>query len=147
MQVIGSAPNTFTEASFNTPNLTEAGFVMEILRIYYELEGVLDLGPDNRIEYGIWENSRPLMPNLNDSGVINKQKIHATLLTEGANSTYETPDVAFTDGAGNGLLTGRKEIFIGVEGVAQTNAITVNAAILYRLVRVTPGELVGLIST
>lgn len=147
MQVVGSAANTFTEASFPTPNLTEAGYVMEILRIYFELEGTLDMIADDRISYGIWENSRAALPHLNDAGVVAKVKIHSTLLTEGASTTYETNQQDFTDGNGNGLLYGRKEIFIGVEGISQTNAITVNAAILYRLVKVTPAELVGLISS
>jgi hypothetical protein len=51
-----------------------------------------------------------------------------------------------TDGAGNGPLIGAPSIFAAVEGVSQGNAVTIHFAVLYRLIKVSPTELLGIIA-
>lgn len=145
--VTESAANTFTEANLPTPNMTEAGYVMEVLRIYFEIEGDLNLTDGDKLSIAVYENSVTALPYYDDSGVILKWKYVAGVVASGANKILLTYTQDYTDGAGNGLLVGRKEIKLGIEGLSQTNALKANFAILYRLVKVSPAELVGLISS
>jgi hypothetical protein len=145
--IIESGANTYTEKVIATPNLTEAGFVMEILKIFYEIESVLAEVSGDGILFAIQETSRVAVPDISDAGVILKERWMLLVVTEGGKYTKLTSVVDYTDGAGNGLLSARKELLMSVEGISQTIPMIIHFAILYRLVKVSPAEIVGLISS
>lgn len=147
-RVAESAPNTLTEVELATPNLTEAGFVMEILKIFWDLDlSVMDGASADGLKFAIYETSRTALPFYSDSGTIFIHHTFQQLTSSGTNIYYKSGMMDYTDGAGNGLLIGRKKIILAITGISQTAGKTVNFAILYRLVKISPAELVGLISS
>lgn len=140
-----TAANTFTENSFPTGTLLEAGFVLEVLRIKLEIESIVDQGANDGLKIAIYERSRAAMPHLNDSGVFAVYDFESEVAGgSGVSEMLKFHDYDFTDGGGNGIASAQKELFIGIQGVGQTNPQTANVAVLTRVTRVALEELVAL---
>lgn len=120
---------------------------MEILRIFWEISVPVAQVAGDGLSFAIQETSRAAMPLISDAGVILKKTLRNIVVTEGGVYLHFTGSEDYTDGAGNGLLSGRKELIMSVIGISQSSDMEISYAILYRLVKVTPGELVGLISS
>ncbi len=146
LQVTESAANTFTEIALSTPNLPEVGLIMEILRIYWESETDAEAANADKITVGLYGVSRTAMPGLNDNDVIWKFRRTKHFTSSGSDMFLETGETPYTDGNGNGLLYGRKDIILAIEGESNITAHIFNLAILFRLVKVSSQELIGLIT-
>lgn len=135
-----SAANAFTEAVISTPVIAEAGYVMELLKIFLD-ENLGGLANLNTFEAAIYDRSRAAIPNISDPGVIHSHRRYSR--TGGATASSYT-EVDLTDGGGNGLLYGKKQIFCAADSTDDTVALGFKYAILYRLKAVNATELVGL---
>lgn len=144
--VVESAVNTFTEAPINVPNLAEAGFVMEILKIWMENthNAPTSIDAGDHVAAALYDRPATALPRLADPGVIITQRHHG-----GSGATtgmYQTVwEYDFTDGDGNGLLYGKKQLFLGVLGLSLGVVGRADVSILYRLKKVKIEELVGLV--
>ena len=146
-RVVETGANTYTEAEIITPNMTEAGYVMEILRVFLELEEHGTFLDGDEIIVSLHETTRAAMPHINDAGVIYNHGQVISFTTSGILMFMRNFTQDYTDGNGNGILTGRKALLLGIQGTSQAGAMAANINILYRLVKATPAEIVGLIST
>lgn len=145
ISVVESAINTFTEAEFPTPLIAELGYVMEILRLLVDADPG-DLEGNSNCDVAVYDRSRTAMPNLSDSGVLHHSRLESNVTTQGGTAWNNYYEVDFTDGAGNGLLYGKKSIFIAALGVGEVAVLDHHVAILYRLKKVNAAELVGLMA-
>lgn len=144
ISVVSAVQDAFSEAEVATPTIAEAGFVMEILRVTYTVNMTGHLGyAANDIVFGaLYDRSTDAIPELSDSGVLISDSVQCMGL--GVISDLRTVD--FMDGDGNGLLYAKKSIFAGTDSVTASYPAEFHAAILYRLVEVTPAELIGLLA-
>jgi hypothetical protein len=110
-----------------------------------EIESIIDQAANDGLKIALYENSRAAMPHLNDAGVFLIWDFESEVAGgSGVSEALKFHDYDFTDGGGNGIVTAKKELFIGVQGVGQTNPQTINIAVLSRLVQVALEELVSL---
>jgi len=142
-EVIESAVNTYTEAAVSTPNIAEAGFAMEILKVFIEIN-VDAMGDDQGVEVHLADRSRTVIGSINTPGVIAKLRTLNRFTTSGRAHANYPVEYDLTDSGGNGYLYGKKEIFAAVFGTGQTVPITGKWALLYRIKKVSVTELVGL---
>lgn len=146
-RVAESAANTFTEANINTNLPLNGKFVMEILKVQFQVEAELEptLASGDAWQWALYDRTRATMPVLNDPGVIAKELGHSELTTSGQSSYEAKPPIDIGDGAGHGLLYGNERIFLAVEGTSQNAALEISVAITFRLVEVKAEELIGII--
>lgn len=141
-----SAANTFTEGTVATPLLTEAGYVMEILKIF-AVHPMGDQAATEGIRFAVYDRTKTSMPNFTDNGVLKHSRYQNVLTTSGGLENYGNHCDDYTDGNGNGVLYGKKNIYAGIQGQNQASPLTLEVAILYRLVKVDPEELISLIAS
>lgn len=142
-----SGTNTYTEGEVNTPNMTEAGYVMEILRIEFAHSTQPNkTTTGDEANWALSDSSKTVIPRLDQPGVLCRDGWGFDLMSSGAATSGGRGMYDFTDGAGNGLLYGKKTLFWHVKGESQSAALDIGWTLLYRLVKVSAEEIVGLIS-
>lgn len=148
LQVTETATNTFTEAKVATPNLSEAGYVMEILKIFAMMEHVVltQRAAGDMMQWAVYDRSKTALPSLSDSGVLFRYADGFDIVTSGGANPQKVINFDFTDGAGNGILYGKKELFAGIKGESLSQISRVDFAILYRLKKVSVAEMIGLVA-
>lgn len=149
-EVISSANDTFTENVTATPLVAEAGLVMEILKVFMQLEFVnpIELLVGGDLAVGSLRDRASLLspPRIGQTGVIATFKMNAGVVTNGANGMNMIVEYDLTDSNGNGMLYGKRDIFATVDSVGAATEIILSWAILYRLKKVNATELVGLMA-
>lgn len=138
--------STFKQGTMNLPQLTEAGFVVEILKIFWEIPTTISGAVNDGVQIAVYENSDNAIPNISEAGVWLVDRQAFPLTTEGAPTIRHQGAKDFTDGGGNGVLTARKQLFIAVLGVSQAALSALAIQIEYRLVKVSAAELLGMMA-
>lgn len=146
----------FIESETAMPVRIQALEVMEILAIEYEFSGgsmqSVDAEFSNALIANIYENSRTANIALNDSRCVDKAIIVLSMVTPESTETgaagYAYENIILHDFAkgGKGFLYAGQSMFVGVDQDAlAVSLLTVAARVLYRLVKVTANELIGLV--
>lgn len=146
--VTESSAETFTEAFVATPLIAEAGLVMEILKVFFYTaldNDEITIVALDVIKVALYDRSQEAVPRISDVGTVMADRLGHDATTNGC-AWWTTREFDLTDGAGNGLLYGKKSIYLGIEGTSVANPARVDCAILYRLVPVNPTELIGLMA-
>ena len=146
-EVTESSVNTYTETHIAAPNLTEAGYIMEIIKVFIELQTSDDtfLAAGDGIRCHLSDRSFAAMPHINDAGVIIGDRIEFEVETSGGGVNYSVKEVDFA-ACGHGVLFAKKSFYFAVQGVSMPATGTFRWAMLYRLVKVSSEELIGLMS-
>jgi len=146
LNVTETAANTFTQAlPVQTPIVPERNLVMNIIRVFLDMEDG-GIGENDTRELAIYDQSRTAMPEISDAGVLIRTRNVVHITTSGIVDRQGPAVFDFTDGQGNGVLYGRKQIFIAVEGGSQSIAMIAHAMIEYTLTEVSDSELVGMLA-
>lgn len=153
-KTVESAANTYTETETKTP--VRDNLIMEVLAVEFEINtlltnslqgnhtgAILQIGQkastdsdtiNNRDKVSSW---RPGMENI------------AMEATETGTGGASQPLVEYRDygsaGGGKGFLIASPSLFLGIKGSVQIAARTATCRILYRLVKVSTEELIGLL--
>ena len=154
--VTESASAVYTQSETQMPVRIGALEVMEILAIEFEITGGLFVSIDqdltNVLQAQITRNSQTAMIALNDSDIVDKVRYVESLMyaesTETGGAGFSSERVTLHDFGlgGKGFLFAGQQMFVGVDQFSGTPTVsTCNARILYRLVKVTANELVGLV--
>lgn len=144
--LLETAANTFTELKIGTgiPYTVAKGksVVMEIHRVFFERAPGDSLAND-AMKMCVCSKKQSSMPLISDDGVIAKWNVVGI----GASPTYLdlTKQIDLTDGRGDGVLVGSKDLFCYLQGESQTAATFVAIAVEYTLKEVDTEELIGMI--
>lgn len=145
--VLESAANTFTEGEIPTPNIAEAGYVMEILKVYAEIaktDKSIFIAAD-QVDIALYDRTRTERAFLSEAGMICTWRIHCFVDTSGGHFQSLQKEWDFTDSGGNGFLYGKKKLYAYTQGFSSSEATRISFRILYRLKKVAVTELVGLV--
>lgn len=154
--VTESAAAVFTQSQTAMPVRISALEVMEILAVEYEITGglfaSLDADVTNVVQAQITEDSQSAMIALNNSNVIDKVRLIENIIfsesTETGGAGFSTIRTILHNFApnGKGFLYAGQSMFVGVDQFSgNPTVMTANIRILYRLVKVTANELIGLV--
>jgi len=147
-----SAANTFTQVEIPLPTVQDIGggkaLVVEILRVFFGGSTFfVDTASGGSVSAQLTKKTAVAILEDNDSTVIascRKYKEYATAV--GFTEILLSPHaVDTTDGQGHGYLAGQQKLFLGVNSVGCTAVRISTVKILYRLRKVTAGELLGTI--
>lgn len=153
---IQTVATDYKESETKVPVRIQALEVMEILGVEYEIVGAAMNGKDadftNNILMHLASDSRSTIIDLTSSKCLDKHgqivSGQAMEVTETGAAGYAYKSIVWHSFAagGKGFLYGQDQIFLGIDQdtIAQ-NLLTVRARVLYRLVKVTATELVGIV--
>jgi len=147
-----SAPNTYTETSFDLPVMLQGSkpIVVEILRVWIDCSSCLQEEAGARNEAETFMSMREMggIPpdGLADPFVLTHTSIESrgggvgTAFIKHPNYIFD-----FTDGKGNGILIAVPKLWVSIQGTGNTGAKTGRWKLLYKLKSISASELTGMI--
>lgn len=153
-RVVEEAAGTFFEGvQTQSPVIPSSNVVMEILGILWEVDtsGLQAVSADLQadLNYQITTSSQTAVISVSDPACVNRVKLEfAAIRNDATGVAMQMEDtVIWHDWAssGHGPLTAARKFFLGIRGNSAISAISFEARMLYRLVKVTEAELLGLI--
>lgn len=141
-----TAANTFTQTTLPTPVVSqgEQVYIMELLKLFVFMDSGA-LGDGDSVNWQLTKASQSATVNFDNPDVILRGSQLSTHLTSGHNEIYNPHQYDLSDGAGNGLLMAKRNLYFGVQGVSQAGALSVRFKLLYRLKKVPASEYIGII--
>lgn len=140
--------NTYAEVATQVPSMIgpEGGYIMEILKAYIKMDIAFDTS-GAYVQVHIAKRSQNAIVQYDDPDCIAFKMRRANLVVGGywheAENCYE---IDLTDSNGNGILFGGKQIWLAVYSQGQNAFLVLSTAqLLYRLVKVKPTELIGVL--
>lgn len=152
--VIETAAGTFTQSvATQSPVIPASNVVMEILAVEWNLDhsGVQALSADQQanLEAQITSSSQIGMITFNDPALIDRAKDELAVIRNDATgvsvSVMDAIKLHDFGSSGHGFLTAARQFFIANLSSTNLSPLQASARILYRLVKVTEAELLGLI--
>jgi hypothetical protein len=143
--------NGFKTAVTNTPVLVspEGAYVMEIFKIFLSVQFASDITA-TRVDVSISKGPRTAVSDWSDPDTVLHWNSGSRLLVGAAGSSEPTEGTFrfdYGNGGGKGYLFARKQIHLSIDTVNASAALaSAQAAILYRLKKVSASEYVGIVS-
>lgn len=147
--VTESAANTFTQVEMQLPVL-RGNFggqnkyqVIELLSVWIDpSEGDGATGSGRRVQ--VATSSQSAMIGMEDPDLVDKWEDAIIITTSGLYAPQRPIIHDHNDGAGHGEIIATNSLFIGLQGVSQTNALTARVRVYYRFKNIGVNEFVGL---
>jgi len=148
-----SAASTFTQGTMPIPVL-RGGFngngnngrkyqVIELLKVIWSMS-VGDGATGSSRTAVLTTSSQTAAVSWEDPDVVDRIQDSIVITTSGLYAPHRPEIHDFTDGAGHGLIIATENLFVGLVGTSQTNALNVRCRILYRFKNISVNEFVGL---
>lgn len=152
LEVTEDAANTYTQSRTATPVVSTLAngkaLVMELLKIWFSFS--VDAGQDgDAVHIELSSSVSAALQGEGSGELLCRISITNRFTTSGSKTNILYPAMGIiydmTDGNGNGLLYGNREIFLAVQGVSQGSAEFATCKLLYRLKEVSATELIGIL--
>jgi len=151
-QLIESAPNTYTETSFDLPVMLQGTkpIVIELLKVWIDCSSCLEEEAGARNEAETFMSMREMgaipVDGMADPFVLT----HTSIESRGGGTgmafiKHPNYFFDFTDGKGHGILIAVPKLWVSIQGTGNTGAKTGRWMLLYRLKSLSATELTGLI--
>lgn len=150
-----SAANTYTEVEVQAPARLSAFEVLEILGVEFRMNPggtVADADEDAVLIFQVTETTQTGNVNMNNPDLISqvKQQLRqeAFEATETGGAGWAIDQTMYVDYAagGNGFLSAAQSLFLGIQGTGHAAISSCSARLLYKIVKVSANELIGLVS-
>jgi len=147
--IVESAANTFTELTIPLPVL-RGNFggqrkyqVLELLKVIWSMSTGDGATASQRLAQ-LTTSSQTASIDFDNPDLITRFRDNIVITTSGLFNHIGPVIQDFTDGAGHGLIIATSDLFLGIVGTSQTNALQVAVRIIYRFKNITVDEFVGL---
>jgi len=147
--VTESAANTFTEVTIPLPVL-RGNFggqrkyqVLELLKVIWSMSTGDGATASQRLAQ-LTTSSQSASIDFDNPDLVTRFRDNIVITTSGLFHHIGPVIQDFTDNAGHGLIIATSDLFVGVVGTSQTNAIAAAVRIIYRFKNIGVDEFVGL---
>lgn len=160
LNLTGIAANgeTYAESETTLPIRISDRQVMEVLAVEFDHQqdpfaSPATTDPDTQQKHSLQITTRSKTvilginePDLIDKSIVNQESQYSEV-TEAGGAGMSSENVVLHDfaGSGKGFLVASQSLFLGIDTTTAANSRTSDARILYRLVKVTAEELIGLV--
>ena len=147
--VTESAANTFTQTELQLPVLRGGNMrgnkyqVIELLKLMIDITAG-DGATASERTLALTTSTQTAMQIITNPDVIAFFGDNIIITTSGLYSPERIKIIDLTDQAGHGIIIATQSVFLGLQGVSQTSALTARCRLYYRFKNISIDEFVGL---